>query len=260
MWRGKAISVVLPTYNERDSIFASIMEFYDTGVVDEVIVVNNNAAPGTSEEVARTPAREVHESVQGYGSAIQRGLQEAVGDYIVISEPDGTFSGRDVFKLLAYADDFDVVYGSRTAPTLIWEGANMGWALRWGNWAVAKLMEILFNTTNLTDVGCTLRLVHRTTAQQMAPYFCAGGSQFGAEMMLLSLVHGLRVVQVPVNYLPRVGESSVTGHLGKAVHLGAVMVAMVLKFRLARWFSRTDRFGYRRPARPERAGAERRAA
>src|SRR5215210_5304117 len=112
MWHGRSVSVILPTYNERDSIRRSIEEFFETGVVDEVLVINNNAAAGTSEEVARTRAREIFEPRQGYGSAIQRGLQDAIGDYLVICEPDGTFLARDVYKLLAFADDFDVVFGS----------------------------------------------------------------------------------------------------------------------------------------------------
>ena len=137
-WRGSRISVVLPTYNERDSIRAAIIDFAALDVVDEILVINNNAAPGTSEQVATAVeqlqnhalVREIHEPRQGYGFAIQRGLREASGDYIVISEPDGTFLGRDTFKLLAYVEDFDVVYGSRTARTFIWRGANMGLWLR----------------------------------------------------------------------------------------------------------------------------------
>jgi glycosyltransferase involved in cell wall biosynthesis len=242
-WRGRRISVVFPTYNERDSIRSAIVDFASTGVVDEIIVVNNNAAPGTSEEVAAgidqvpdgTVVREVHEYRQGYGFAIQRGLREAVGEYIVVSEPDGTFLGRDTFKLLAYVDDFDVVYGSRTARTFIWRGANMGAFLRWGNWAVAKLMEFLFNSTNLTDVGCTMRLVRREAVDVLLPEFTVGGSAFGPEMMLLSLLHGLRIIQIPVNYLPRVGESSVTGDVRKALWLGLGMIQLVLRYRLRTW-------------------------
>jgi glycosyltransferase involved in cell wall biosynthesis len=236
------VSVVLPTYNERESICAAILDFLDTGVVDEVIVVNNNAAAGTSTEVARAASaasagavREVHESRQGYGAAIRRGFREATGDYVVVSEPDGTFLGRDVFKLLAYSDDFDVVYGSRPARTFIWRGANMGAFLRWGNWAVAKLMEFLFNGTNLTDVGCTMRLIRRDALQRLLPFFTIDGSAFGPEMMLHSLQHGLAIVQVPVNYLPRVGTSSVTGDPRKAVLLGVWMIALVLRFRLRSW-------------------------
>jgi glycosyltransferase involved in cell wall biosynthesis len=245
-WRGTRISVVFPTYNERDSIRAAIVDFASTGVVDEILVVNNNAAPGTSEEIASAVAkvpngtlvREVHESCQGYGHAIQRGLREASGDYIVVSEPDGTFLGRDTFKLLAYVDDFDVVYGSRTARTFIWRGANMGAWLRWGNWGVAKLMEFLFNSTNLTDVGCTMRLIRRDALARLEGEFSVGGSAFGPEMMLLSLLHGLRVIQVPVNYLPRVGVSSVTGDARKALALGMWMIGLVLRYRLRAWLAR----------------------
>ena len=137
-----------------------------------------------------TLIREIHEPRQGYGFAIRRGLQEATGDFIVVSEPDGTFLGRDTFKLLAYVDDFDVVYGSRTARTFIWRGANMGMWLRWGNWSVAKLMEFLFNSTNLTDVGCTMRLVRRDALARIERQFTIGGSAFGPEMMLLTLLPG----------------------------------------------------------------------
>jgi glycosyltransferase involved in cell wall biosynthesis len=244
-WRGSRISVVFPTYNERDSIRAAIADFASTQVIDEILVVNNNAAPGTSEEVAAaashlpdgTLVREVHEARQGYGFAIRRGLREATGDYIVVSEPDGTFLGRDTFKLLAYVDDFDVVYGSRTARTFIWRGANMGAWLRWGNWGVAKLMEFLFNSTNLTDVGCTMRLVRRDALARLEHEFTVGGSAFGPEMMLLSLLHGLRVIQIPVNYLPRIGISSVTGDTRKAILLGVWMIGLVFRYRVRSWLS-----------------------
>ncbi|MBI3977518.1 MAG: glycosyltransferase family 2 protein [Chloroflexi bacterium] len=247
MWHGQTVSVVLPTYNEKDSIRAAILGFFETGIVDEVVVVNNNAAAGTSEEVARTPAVEVHEPRQGYGWAIRRGLEVAHGNYVVVSEPDGTFFGRDVFKLVAYADDFDVVYGSRTSKEFVWEGANMGFFLKWGNWAVAKLMELLFNATNLTDVGCTMRLIRRDALERIQPFFTVGGSFFGPEMMLLSLMHGLRVVQVPVNYTRRVGTSSVTGDPRRAFLLGLRMIALVLEYRLRSLLSHDPRFGRHLP-------------
>ena len=50
MWNGKRVSVILMTYNERDSIRATIDGFLATGFVDEVLVVNNNAAPGTAKK------------------------------------------------------------------------------------------------------------------------------------------------------------------------------------------------------------------
>jgi glycosyltransferase involved in cell wall biosynthesis len=231
MWQGHSVSVVLPTYRESLSIRRVIEDFYATGVVEEVIVVNNNAEPGTSEAVAGTGAREVHEPVQGYGHAIRRGLREAATDYVVVCEPDATFVAGDIFKLLSFADNFDVVYGSRTSQQLLWNGANMGRLLRWGNWAVAKYLELLYNATNLTDVGCTMRLLRIEAARALEPYFTIGGNEFGPEMMIKSLRSGFRVVQIPVNYLPRVGTSSVTGHPVKAVVLGLRMISLITRLR-----------------------------
>ncbi len=238
MWKGFTVSVVLPTYNEKDSIRQHIHELESTGCVDEIIVVNNNAVPGTSAEVAQTSAREIHEPRQGYGFACQRGLAEATGEYIILSEPDGTFRGGDILKLLAYAEDADLVLGSRTAKGFIWKDANMGCFLRWGNWAAAKLLEILFNTTNFTDVGCTMRLIHRQALQIIQGQFSVGGSYFGPQMILLALRHRLRVIQIPVNYQRRVGKSMATGNKLKAFIIGLQMISLIVKYRLKTWLHR----------------------
>jgi len=225
-------SLVLPTYNEKDSICKVIRDFERLGIFNEIIVVNNNAAPGTSEEVAKTGAREVIETRQGYGAAILRGFLEARGDIIVVCEPDDTFVAADVFKLIAYADLFDIVYGSRTMNDMIWEGANMGWFLRFGNWGVAKMAEVLFNTCPLTDVGCTFRLVHRQPMLEILAKAKVTASFFGPEMMLLSFLLKHKVVQVPVSYKKRVGISSVTGSKVKAFILGWQMIWLILSIRL----------------------------
>jgi len=228
VWRDKKVSVVFPTYNEKDSIRAAIEEFFACGYVDEIIVVNNNAAAGTSEEVAGTGAREVFEAQQGYGHAIQRGLAEATGDLLMVAEPDGTFRGHDVIKLLAYSAEFDYVLGTRTTHEYIWDGANMDFWLKWGNVAVAKVVEVLFSSSILTDVGCTMRLLHRDAYEKIKHRFSVGSSHFGLEMTLIVLTSDLSMTEIPVNYCQRVGESSVTGDRVKAVKLGATMFGMVL--------------------------------
>src|SRR3989338_9409261 len=61
MYKGKTVSVVIPTYNEEGSIRAVINGFFDTGVVDEVVVIDNNALGNTKLEVAKTKARLIEE-------------------------------------------------------------------------------------------------------------------------------------------------------------------------------------------------------
>jgi glycosyltransferase involved in cell wall biosynthesis len=232
MWEGKTVTVVLMTYAERDSIRRVIEGFQATGYVDEVLVVNNNAEEGTSEQVGGSGAREVLEPKQGYGWAIRRGLREAEGELIVLAEPDGTFLPEDLVKLLAYSNECDAVFGTRTTRELIWHGANMGGFLRWGNWGVAKLVEVLFNTSHLSDIGCTYRLLDRPLADYLLESMRVGGNHAGPEILLLTILSGARFVEVPVNYLPRVGTSSVTGHPLKALRLGLRMIALILAFRL----------------------------
>ena len=237
MHEGRKVSVVLPTYRERDSIQQVIRDFEALGVVDEILVVNNNAIEGTSEQVRPTSAIEIHESVQGYGAAIRRGLAEASGDLIVVCEPDATFAATDLFKFIAYADDVDIVYGSRTIRTFIWERANMGLLLKWGNWFVAKLLEVLFNTSYLSDVGCTYRLIRRPALLQLLPLFRVSSNFFGPEMMVRGYQMGFRCVQIPVNYKERTGVSSVTGNVKKSLILGGQMIVLIIamRFGLERW-------------------------
>ncbi len=94
MWRGKTVALILPTYNEKDSIRACIRDYFAPGLVDEIIVVNNNAAKGTSEEVAGTGAQEIFETNQGYGHALLCGIDSTKADLVILSEPDGAFSGH----------------------------------------------------------------------------------------------------------------------------------------------------------------------
>lgn len=232
MWNGKSVAVVLPTYNERDSIADTIRAFDKLGIVDDILVINNNAAAGTSQEVARTSAREILEPRQGYGAAIRRGLAEVDVDLICVCEPDGTFNPADLTKLLPFTAECDFVVGSRTVSNFIWTGANMGLFLQWGNWAVAKVIELLFNTSYLSDVGCTFRVISRERAAATVRTAQIDGSSFGLEMLMLAVVDRAKIVQVPVNYHPRVGESSVTGDRRKAIGLGLKMLKLVLVMRL----------------------------
>jgi len=232
MYRGKKVSLILPTFNEKDSIREVIREFEKLNLVDEILVINNNAAIGTSDEVAGTSAIEIIEREQGYGSAIIRGFKESTGDLIVVCEPDNTFLASDINKLLCYCEDVDIVYGSRTYKELIWSGANMGWFLRFGNWTVAKLLEVLFNTNTLTDVGCTYRLVHKNVITELLPSFRIKSNFFGPEMMARGYIKKFKCIQIPVVYKERIGTSSVTGNLLKAFALGIKMILLLFTLKL----------------------------
>lgn len=232
MYRGKSVTVVLPVYNEEENIRTAIEEFFAQPFVDEVIAVDNNSSDRSAEEINSTRARYVLETTQGYGAALQRGMREATTDIIVTVEPDGTFMARDIEKLLIYGEDFDVVFGTRTSRALIWSGANMGFGIRMGNWAVAKFMEYLFNGPSLTDVGCTYKLLHRSAYERIKDRLTVNGSHFSVELMVRTLQAKLRNVEISVNYRQRVGTSKITGKIWKAARLGFRMILFIARERL----------------------------
>jgi glycosyltransferase involved in cell wall biosynthesis len=231
MHGSKTVSIVFPAYNEEKYIRPAVQDFFVTDVVDEVIVVDNNSRDKTVDEAKQTRARVVHEPQQGYGYALRRGLKEATGDIVILAEPDGTFIGRDVLKLLAYADDFDMVCGTRTTRELLWDQANMGWFLRLGNWTVAKMIQFLYGGPSLSDCGCTLRLTHRAALAQIEGDLTVGGSHFLPEMVILALKRRLKLIEIPVNYRGRVGESKITGNLKGALKTGLRMIGIIIKYR-----------------------------
>ena len=96
-------------------------------------------------------------------------------------------------------------------------------------------------------MGCTYRVLRKPTADHVASNMTVGGSHAGIEIMLLVVVSGARFVEVPVNYLPRVGTSSVTGSKLAAVQVGLRMIQLLLRVR---GVSR------KRPMRPPPRGAE----
>lgn len=241
MYLGKKISIVFPVYNEQENIKNAIEEFLRHPAVDEIIAVDNNSSDGSDQEIQRTSAKYVHETAQGYGAAMQRGMQEASGDLILTVEPDGTFRADDLDRFLVFSRDYDVVFGTRTSRVPIWAGkdphANMDFFIRMGNWAVAKLLEYLFNGPSLTDVGCSYKLIHRRAYESVRHTFTVKANWFSPEFMLRVLQQNLKAVEIPVRYGRRIGTSKITGNRIKAIKLGFRMIVFICVERITSLFT-----------------------
>ena len=233
MYKNKKVSVVISTYNEEETIRKVIDDFFATGLVDEVIIVDNNALGNTRGEIEKTKAKRVLETKQGYGFGYMRGLMEATGDLIVMTEADGTFEPKDIHKFLVYSDDFPVVFGTRTSRATIWSGAFMPFSVRFANWFWAKIIEVLYNGPGLSDVGCTYKLLNRKSLESIKKYFhlSRGDGTFSPELMIWLLGEEKRIIEIPVMYKPRVGKSGYTGSIWRAARLGFKMLPMIIAYR-----------------------------
>jgi len=227
MFRGKKVSLALPAYNEAENIARAIDSFKKVGIIDEIIIVDNNSTDKTGELAKKKNVKVVNEIKQGYGFALRRGLKEATGYYMILSEPDGTFRASDSAKLLAYIEDYDMVAGTRTNPSFFTKDANMGYFLRFGNIVVAKIIQFLYRTSPLTDCGCTFRVLKRPLVNKLLPLFTVGGQHFLVELVVLTAVVGGSIYETPTHYKKRVGKSKITGSLKVSILVGLRMLGVI---------------------------------
>jgi len=236
MYNDKSFSLVFPAFNEEKNIKETINEFEDINFFDEIIIVDNNSTDNTAAEIKQTKSIYVLEKKQGYGAALRRGLEETKSDYIVMCEPDGTFSANDIYKFLPYINDFDCVFGTRTYKPFIQKGAKMYTLLRWGNFIVAKFLEIIFSGPRLSDVGCTYKLLSRDSYNQVGKSLSVIGSEFQPELMIKLILSKKKIIEIPVNYLKRKGESKITHNFFATSVLAIKMIILIIKLRLKNIF------------------------
>ncbi len=208
-----SIAVAMTAYNDSKSISDSVADFKDREGVAAVIVVDNNSSDDTFEKAVSAGAIAVKETVQGYGAACKRGLREAMsrGDIICLVEGDCTFSGEDLKKFTAYLENADMVLGTRTTRELNSKDSQITFSLQWGNVFMAKLMQLRFLKVRLTDMGCTYRLIKKPALEKIIDDLKVDGNHFSCEMILQALKKNLTVIEIPVTFRKRVGESKGVG-------------------------------------------------
>ena len=225
------LSVVLPAFNEDKNIkfFIESIKKVDQNI--EIIVVDNNSTDNTKKEILKTEAIYVNCKAQGYGIAIRTGLNLCKRKFIAICEPDGTFQANDIKKLYEYTKTFDAVFGTRTNKKYIEKGAKMNFPLRIGNILVAKIIQFLFNTTNISDVGCTLKIIKTKDYLEIKDYLHVVKSEFQPELMINLFLRKKKIIEVPVLYLKRIGYSKITSNYFKTTLLACKMLILIFKLR-----------------------------
>ncbi|MDE1820214.1 MAG: glycosyltransferase family 2 protein [Euryarchaeota archaeon] len=214
---GKDVLVALTAYNEEQAVGMVVDEFLACPQVREVVVVDNNSTDRTAERARAHGATVVPERQQGYGHACIRGLTEGLARpwarMIVLCEGDGSYIGGDLGKLLPYLSEADMVIGNRTTHVLVQPGAFMDWFISWGNMFMGLLIRlrywnaVFFGRVRLTDGGCTFRALRREALVPVLPTLKEGGPHFCSHMIMRVLDQNQTVVEVPIRFRRRLGQS-----------------------------------------------------
>jgi dolichol-phosphate mannosyltransferase len=200
--RATKLTIIMPVYNERNTV-ASIIERVRRVPIDkELIVVDDGSTDGTSEvldRLAGDDVRVIHQPQNmGKGMAIRRALSDVRGDVVIIQDADGEYDPAEYPKLIApiAAGETAVVYGSRFRGTI----ENMRWPNRIINRVLAWMVRILYREPITDEATCYK--VFRAEVVKSIPLTCKG-FEFCPEVTAKLLKRGYRIREVPITYRGR---------------------------------------------------------
>lgn len=219
-----AVSVVIPAYNEADSI-AHVVRELPRDIVAEVIVADGGSRDGTQAIAAAAGAR-VIDAGRGYGRACALGAAAAACDVVVFMDGDGADRG-DLIGLIAgpvLAGARDLVLASRTL------GARDPGSMNWHQVLAGRLagfgMGALYGV-RYTDM-CAFRAIRRDTLARLGMREMTYG--WNIEMQMKAARLGLSIAEVPMPYRCRIGgQSKVAGSLSGTLRAGGKIVSTFLR-------------------------------
>jgi hypothetical protein len=200
MHRNNTISVVIPCYNEEHGIREVMGRM--PGVVDEVLVVDNNCTDRTAEVAASLGARVVPEPTPGYGAAYKTGLRAAVSDIVATLDGDGTYPPEEIPRLVDALLDrhWDFLSASRFPLA---DPRAMGLSNRIGNWVLTAAAAVLFFKP-IRDSQSGMWVFRRAALERMR--LTSDGMPFSEEIKLEAVLRGLRFGEEHIPYGERIGE------------------------------------------------------
>lgn len=229
--RSHIINVIIPAYNEADSIAHVIKDI--PSIVDEIIVISNNSTDATEENAKGAGATVLTENNKGYGYACLKGMDYITNkndkpDIIVFLDGDYSDYPEELSKIVApiIEKDIDFVIGARV-KRLRGEG-SMTVPQIFGNWLATSLMTLFFRA-KFTDLGpfraikydklLALNMVDKTYG-------------WTVEMQLKAIKQKLSYTEVPVNYRNRIGVSKVSGTVKGAIFAGVKILGWIFKYSI----------------------------
>ena len=201
------LSIVIPAHNEEsrlpDTLEQLIRFLGKQTFTSEIIVVENGSHDRTyaiAKEFADRHAnvRVIQNDWRGKGLAIQRGVQEASGEYIFMCDADLSMPVEEIRKFLPpQLQGVDIAIGSREAPG----------AVRYNEPYYRHFTGRIFNTLirllvlpTLQDTQCGFKCIRADVARDIFPYQTLTGWAFDVELLYIARRHGYQIVEIPIDW------------------------------------------------------------
>jgi glycosyltransferase involved in cell wall biosynthesis len=198
------LSVIIPVYNEVESIETILKRVHATKLVHEIIVVDDGSKDGTRDILRKLDKKKgvrviLHEKNQGKGAAVRTGMSAAKGDVLLIQDADLEYDPRDYPELLKPIKEglADVVYGSRFLGRA--HRVTMFWHMV-ANKSLTLMTNILYDTI-LTDMETGYKVFKREVIEGLTIH--ANSFDFEPEFTAKVLKRKFRIFEVPITFNPR---------------------------------------------------------
>ena len=224
------IRVIIPALNEQNAVGKVIADLPHS-IISEVIVVDNGSIDNTPKVAANSGATVLKEVQQGYGSACLCGikyinaLQEHT-DIVVFIDADYSDYPEQLPKIVEpiLSGGYELVIGSRNLGKK--EKGSMTIPQVFGNWLATKLLKLFYNV-NFTDLG-----PFRAITMKSLNTIAMTDKNYGwtVEMQVKAAKHGLKSIEVPVDYKNRIGISKISGTIKGTFLAGYKIIWTILKY------------------------------
>jgi len=196
------LSVIIPVYNEKDTINKIIEKVRKVPIEKEIIIVDDGSTDGTQNILKNFNNKDIKvilkEKNEGKGMSIREGLKYVSGDIVVIQDADLEYEPMDFLKMIEVIEknNASVVYGSR----ILGKGKKSSFFFYLGGRFLSCIVNILYNA-KITDEPTCYKMF-RTDVIKKINLKCTG-FEFCPEVTAKVRKMGYKIFEVPIHYIPR---------------------------------------------------------
>ncbi len=213
------VSVVMGTRNEERAVGKVISDIKNaTRNLAEIVVVDGSSdnTPTIAEQAG---ARVIRQEPRGYGIAVKAALLASTRNVIITLDCDDTYPAEQIPEFLEKINEgYDVVSGSR----LLAKNENMTRFNHFGNAMFAKITSLLYGV-KVSDVTTGMRAYRREVITSIDWTENVGLS---AELLFRPAAHHYKIIEIPIKYRPRLGETKLNPFTG-----GAGILKSIIKYK-----------------------------
>lgn len=201
------ISIIVPIYNEEKAIRNTIARLKKIATKlgeCEIIAVNDGSKDNTKSILHNIEGIRVLSSPYnlGYGASIKKGMREARGEWIAITDADGTYPLEELPVLAKHIPQYDMVVGARTGKKV-----HIPFFRKPAKWIIGKLANFMAGR-KIDDVNSGLRIFNRQKALEFLKLYPSGFS-FTTTITLAFVTSDYTINYLPINYFKRQGTSTI---------------------------------------------------